>query len=147
MADSSGTGPRVGKVDHLGVAVKSLDEALKFYRDFLGLAVGGVEEVASQRVKLAFLTVGETRIELLEPTSPDGAVAKFIETRGEGLQHVALEVSDIVQTLDAAKAAGIRLVDETPRVGAGGHQVAFIHPKAASGVLIELVERPKERHK
>ncbi len=131
------------RIDHLGIAVRSIDQALGFYRDTLGLAVDHVETVAEQKVKAAMLPVGESRLELMEPTDPTGAVGKFLETRGEGLQHVAIGVDDIEAALARAREHGARLIDETPRVGAGGALVAFIHPKSSFGVLIELVQRGK----
>ena len=130
------------KIDHLGIAVKSLDERLAFWRDGLGLAVSGVEEIASERVKVAFLEVGQSRIELLEPTDPDSVVARFMARRGEGLHHVCIAVPDLAVALARLKAQGARLIDEVPRVGAGGSRVAFVHPEAAGGVLIELKEKP-----
>lgn len=132
----------IEKIDHLGIAVRSIDEALKVYRDVLGIPVKEIEEMPNQ--KLAMLPVGASAVELLEATSPDAAVAKFIESRGEGLHHMAFRVDDIDKALADAKAAGLRLIDETPRTGAGGSRIAFLHPKSACGVLIELVERKTE---
>jgi methylmalonyl-CoA epimerase len=132
----------IEKIDHLGIAVRSIDEALKVYRDVLGISVKEIEEMPNQ--KLAMLPVGASAVELLEATSPDAAVAKFIESRGEGLHHMAFRVDDIDKALADAKAAGLRLIDETPRTGAGGSRIAFLHPKSACGVLIELVERKTE---
>jgi len=128
------------KLDHLGVAVKSLDEALRFYRDLLGLEVTAVEEVPSEKVRLAMLPVGDTRIELLEATSEDSAVARFIAKRGEGLHHVSLRVPDLAAAVARLKAAGARLVSEQPGTGARGHRYVFVHPQSAGGVLLELVE-------
>ncbi len=132
----------IKKIAHLGVAVKDLEAALRFYADVLGLESSGEEEVPSQKVKTAFLPVGDTTIELLQSTDPDGPIAKAIEKRGEGIHHIAYEVEDIEAALADLKAKGVRLIDETPRPGAHGTSVAFIHPKAGLGVLIELCEYP-----
>ncbi|HEX8142659.1 MAG TPA: methylmalonyl-CoA epimerase [Pyrinomonadaceae bacterium] len=128
------------KIDHLGIATRGLTEALVFWRDALGLEVVETEEVTEQGVRVAMLPIGETRVELLEPTSDDSPVSKFLEKRGAGLHHVAVRVDDIRATLAQLKAKGLRLIDETPRIGAGGCLVAFIHPSSAQGVLLELVE-------
>jgi len=131
----------IKKVDHIGIAVKSIEEARKFYEEVLGLKVTGIEEVEEQKVKTAFIPVGESEIELLESTSEDGPVAKFIEKRGEGIHHIALQVDDIEKVLEKLKERGIVLIDEVPRYGAGGAKIAFVHPKSANGVLLELCER------
>lgn len=131
----------IEKIDHIGVAVKNLDETLKVYTEILGLKTAGVEEIEDQKVKVAFIPIGESEIELLESTDPEGSIAKFIEKRGEGIQHIALKVNDLEKTLEDLKAKGIRLIDEKPRNGAGGAKIAFIHPKATRGILIELCER------
>lgn len=128
------------KIEHIGIATPSLDDALKFWRDALGLEVVETEEVAEQRVRVAMLPVGEPRIELLEPTGADSPVAKFLEKRGPGIHHVAVRVDNINEALARLKGKGARLIDERPRVGAGGCLVAFIHPSSAGGVLLELVE-------
>lgn len=128
-------------VDHIGIAVRSIDEALSFWQNTLGIECTGVEEVAEQRVKTAFLPVGDTEIELLEATSEDSPVAKFIEKKGEGIHHLALRVDDLEAALAELKEKGIRLIDETPRYGAGGARIAFVHPKATGGILLELSER------
>jgi len=125
-------------LDHIGIAVRDLETALTFYRDVLGLEVGAVEEVPSQRVKAQFLPVGEAALELLEATSSDSPIARFIDRRGPGVHHITLKVDDIGQALEHLRARGVRLVDDTPRPGAGGSLVAFIHPSAAGGVLVEL---------
>jgi len=125
-------------LDHIGIAVANLDEALAFYRDALGLEIEPAEEVASQRVRAHFVPVGGTALELLEGTAPDSPISKFVEKRGPGLHHITLRVDDIHAALAALKARGARLIDETPRPGAHGALVAFIHPSAAHGVLIEL---------
>lgn len=131
----------IQKIDHLGIAVKSIDAAMKVYTDILGLKVIGIETVEEQKVKTAFIPVGESKIELLESTSPDGPIAKFIEKRGEGIQHIALRVDNLEAKLKELKEKGVRLIDEKPRIGAGGAKIAFIHPKDTKGVLIELCER------
>jgi len=127
------------KIDHIGGAVSSIDDAVKLYRDGLGLKIGEIETVEAERVKVVMIAVGESRIELLEPTGSEGAIAKYIEKRGEGMHHLALEVSDIQGMLKVLKEKGVPLIDTEPRIGAGGARVAFLHPKAAK-VLIELVE-------
>jgi methylmalonyl-CoA epimerase len=129
----------MSQIDHLGIAVKSLAEAKKFYQK-LGLQVMPEETVESEQVRLAMVPVGESRIELLEPTSPDSAIAKFLDKRGEGLHHVALHVDDLSGTVERLKASGTRLVSDEIKVGAGGHLYVFVHPSSAGGVLLELVE-------
>jgi methylmalonyl-CoA/ethylmalonyl-CoA epimerase len=128
------------KLEHIGIATRSLDDALHFWRDALGLEVGHAEIVEEQKVRVAMLPVGEPRIELLEPTSSDSPVAKFLEKRGAGIHHIAVRVDDIRATLLRLKESGARLIDESPRAGAGGCLVAFVHPSSAGGVLLELVE-------
>ena len=128
-------------VDHIGIAVRSIDEALSFWQKSLGIQCTGIEEVAEQKVKTAFLPVGATEIELLEATADDSPVAKFIEKKGEGIHHLALRVDDLDAALAELKAPGMRLIDETPRYGAGGARIAFVHPKATGGILLELSER------
>ena len=130
-------------LDHIGIAVRNLDEALAFYRDALGLDVGGLEEVPSEHVRARFLPVGEAALELLEATSGESAVARSIERRGPGIHHITLRVDDLAAALADLRDRGVRLVDEHPRPGAGGSLVAFIHPSAAQGVLIELKEAPR----
>ncbi len=129
----------INKIDHIGIAVKNLDEAVDLYKK-LGFEVKEIEEVPEQKVKVAMLPVGESKIELLEATSEDSPIAKFIERRGEGVHHIAINVSDIEKALQNAKEKGLQLIDEKPRIGAGGKKVAFIHPKSTKGVLLELVE-------
>ncbi|MDD3705664.1 MAG: methylmalonyl-CoA epimerase [Clostridiaceae bacterium] len=131
----------VRKVDHIGIAVSNLDEAVKLYQDVLGLELHGTEVVPEQKVRVAFLPVGDTEIELLESTSPEGPIAKFIEAKGQGVQHIAFKVDSIESALEEMKIKGIRLIDEKPRYGAGGAKIAFLHPKSTNGVLIELCER------
>jgi methylmalonyl-CoA/ethylmalonyl-CoA epimerase len=128
------------KISHIGIAVASIEEASPFYRDVLGMEFEGTEVVAEQKVKVAFFAVGESRIELLEPTADDSPVAKFLEKNGPGVHHVAYEVADLEQRLTALKAEGVRLVDESPRTGAHSTRIAFLHPKASGGVLTELCE-------
>jgi methylmalonyl-CoA/ethylmalonyl-CoA epimerase len=128
------------KIEHIGIATRELDDALSFWRDALGLEVVHTEIVEEQGVRVAMLPIGEPRIELLEPTSDDSPVAKFIEKRGAGIHHIAVRVDDLRAMLRRLKESGVRLIDETPRVGAGGCLVAFVHPSSANGVLLELVE-------
>lgn len=128
------------KIDHLGIATTNIDGALAFWRDTLGLELADAEEVAEQKVRVAMLPIGDTRFELLEATSPESPIAKFLEKRGPGLHHVAVRVHDIRETLASLKAKGARLIDETPRAGAGGCLVAFVHPSSTGGVLLELVQ-------
>ncbi|MGX1981757.1 methylmalonyl-CoA epimerase [Thermolongibacillus altinsuensis] len=131
----------VKKIDHVGIAVKSLDEALPFYVETLGLECLGIEVVESEKVRVAFLKIGEAKIELLEPTAEDSPIAAFIEKRGEGIHHIALGVDDIQARIDELKANGIRMIHDQPKRGAGGANIAFMHPKSAHGVLYELCER------
>ncbi len=129
------------KLDHIGIAVSDLAESVKFYTDMLGMELHGTEMVEEQKVKTAFLPLGETEIELLESTAPDGPIGKFIEARGQGIQHIAFRVHDLESALAELKAKGLRLIDEKPRYGAGGAKIAFLHPKSTNGVLIELCQR------
>lgn len=128
------------KVDHIGIATRQIDVALALWRDALGLQVDFTEEVKEQGVRVAMLPIGETHIELLEPLSENSPVGKFLEKRGPGIHHVAIQVTDIRATLALLKEKGTRLIDETPRTGAGGCLVAFVHPASANGVLLELVQ-------
>ena len=132
---------RATVVDHVGIAVKSIEGALKFWEGTLGIMCTGVEEVAEQKVKTAFLPIKDTEIELLEPTADDSPVAKFIEKKGEGIHHLAIRVDDLDKALEKLKAQGVRLIDEKPRKGAGGARIAFLHPAATGGILLELSER------
>ena len=132
---------KVTKLDHIGIAVKNMDEALAFYRDTLGISSVGEEVIEEQNVKVAFLPLGDTELELLESTSPDGPVAKFIEKRGEGIQHIALRVENIEEALNELKEKDFRLIDQQPRYGAGNAKIAFLHPKATGGILLEISER------
>lgn len=129
------------KVDHIGIAVKDLEQAKKFYTEVLGMTVMGEETVEQQKVKVCFIPCGDSEVELLESTSPEGPIAKFIEKNGEGVQHIALRVDNIEAAIADLKAKGVRMIDETPRYGAGGAQIAFVHPKATGGILLELSER------
>lgn len=130
------------KIDHIGIAVRALDERLPFWRDALGLELGGTERVASERVEVAFLHAGDARIELLQPTEPDSAIGRFLERKGEGINHLTLRVDDIEAALQRLRSRGVEVVGEAPRPGAAGSRVAFLHPKSCGGVLLELVERP-----
>ena len=134
----------IDKLDHIGIAVKSIEEGLKYYRDVLGMEYLGEEEVTEQKVRVAFLKLGESRIELLEPTSSDSPVAKFLEKRGAGIHHIAVLVDDIEAALSDHRKAGTRLIDEMPRVGAHNMLIAFVHPKSTGGVLLELCQHPPE---
>lgn len=129
------------KIDHIGIATRQIDEALALWRDALGLQVDFTEEVTEQGVRVAMLPIGETHIELLEPLSEDSPVGRFLEKRGPGIHHVAIKVADIRASLAQLKEKGTRLIDETPRRGAGGSLVAFVHPASANGVLLELVQQ------
>jgi methylmalonyl-CoA/ethylmalonyl-CoA epimerase len=130
----------IRKIQHIGVAVRSLSEAIPFYRDVLGLAFLGIEEVAEQKVRTAVFRVGESTIEVLESTSPDGPVGKFLEKNGEGIHHLCLRVDDAAAALAHAKERGIRLIDETPRTGVHGMKIGFLHPKSTFGVLTEFAQ-------
>lgn len=132
---------QVLRVDHIGIAVKDMEQAKKFYTDVLGMATMGEEVIEQQKVKVCFIPCGDSEVELLESTSPDGPVAKFIEKNGEGIQHLALRVDNLEAALTDLKEQGVRLIDETPRYGAGGASIAFVHPKATGGILLELSER------
>ncbi|MCF8222092.1 MAG: methylmalonyl-CoA epimerase [Bacteroidales bacterium] len=127
-------------IEHIGIAVKSLDDAIPFYEDVLGLKCYSIEEVKDQKVKTAFFKVGQTKIELLESTDPEGPVAKFIDKRGQGIHHMAFSVSGIKEKLERAEEKGVRLIDSKPRKGAEGLDIAFLHPKSTFGVLTELCE-------
>ena len=131
----------IKKVDHIGIAVRSLHEALPFYTEILQLPLLGIEEVESEKVKVAFIKAGESKIELLEPTSDDSAIAKHIEKRGEGIHHIALGVDSIQDRINEIKEKGIRMIQDVPKEGAGGALVAFMHPKSTGRVLVELCEK------
>ncbi len=129
------------KIDHIGIAVKSIDKALEFYNKQMGLNCEGTEYIKTQEVRVAFLPIGDSEIELLEPTGEKSAVTRFIEKRGEGIHHIAFRVSNVEEEIERLKGLGIQFIDETPSYGAGGASIAFIHPKSTGGVLVELCER------
>ncbi|MDQ0197392.1 methylmalonyl-CoA epimerase [Neobacillus ginsengisoli] len=131
----------IKKVDHIGIAVRSFEKTLSFYTEVLNLPLLGIEEVASEKLRVAFLQAGETKLELLEPLSEESTVAKFIEKRGEGIHHIALGVESIEERIKEIKEKGIQMIHDQPKPGAGGTHVAFMHPKSASGVLFELCEK------
>lgn len=130
-------------IEHIGIAVKNLTEAIKFYEEVLGLKCYAVEEVADQKVKTAFFMIGQTKIELLESTSPEGPIAKFIDKKGEGIHHIAFAVDELKDTLDELKSKNVTLIDSEGRKGAEGLNIAFVHPKSTFGVLTEFCEKPK----
>ncbi len=130
-------------IEHIGIAVKSLETAIPVYEKLFGLSCYAIEEVAEQKVKTAFFKVGQTKIELLESTDPEGPIGKFLEKKGEGVHHIAFAVDGLAETLTEMDAAGVKLVDKTPRKGAEGLNIAFIHPKETIGVLTELCEKPE----
>ncbi len=130
----------ISHIEHLGIAVKSLEDAIPFWENMLGLKCYNIEEVADQKVRTAFFKVGGTKIELLEPTSEESTIAKFIENRGEGVHHIAYAVNNIEGALEELEGKGVRLIDKTPRGGAEGLTIAFLHPKSTGGVLTELCE-------
>jgi methylmalonyl-CoA/ethylmalonyl-CoA epimerase len=132
---------KILKIDHLGIAVNSIEEGQSFWQQVLGLDFEGTETVEEQKVTTAFFPVGESEVELLASTAPDGPVAKYIEKKGPGIQHVAFRVENIEEALEELKAKGVKLIDQNPRKGAGGAKIAFLHPKATNGVLVELCER------
>lgn len=136
---------KLSHIEHLGIAVKSIADSLPYYENILGLKCYAIEEVADQKVKTAFFKVGDTKIELLEPTSDKSAVAKFIEKRGEGIHHIAFAVADgVANALNEVAEKGVRLIDQAPRRGAEGLDIAFLHPKSTCGVLTELCEKPEK---
>jgi methylmalonyl-CoA/ethylmalonyl-CoA epimerase len=130
----------ISHIEHIGIAVKSITDSLPYYENILGLKCYNIEEVADQKVKTAFFKVGQTKIELLEPTSDDSTIAKFIENRGEGVHHLAFAVSNVADALAEVEAKGVRLIDKAPRKGAEGLSIAFLHPKSTAGVLTELCQ-------
>ena len=134
------------KINHIGIAVQSLDATLPFYRDALGMPFHGTEEVAEQKVRVAMLGIGEAKIELLEPTSPDSPIAKYLEKNGPGIHHIAYEVADITAAIAHMQQQGARMIDEQPRNGAHGSKIAFIHPKSSNGVLTELCQTGSHEH-
>ena len=131
-------------IEHLGIAVKSLEEAIPYYENVLGLKCYAIEEVADQKVKTAFFKIGQTKLELLEPTSPESTIAAFIEKRGEGIHHLAFATDDVAACLAEAEEKGVRLIDKAPRPGAEQMMIAFVHPKSTKGVLTEFCMKKKE---
>lgn len=132
-------------IEHIGIAVKSLETAIPYYEQVLGLKCYNIEEVADQKVKTAFFKIGQTKIELLESTSPEGTIAKFIEKKGEGVHHIAFATKSVQTCLDDAAGKGVQLIDKAPRKGAEGLNIAFLHPKSTMGVLTEICENPNEK--
>jgi len=132
---------KVLKIDHIGVAVNSIDETKRFWADVLGLKFEGSEVVEEQKVTTAFFPVGDSEVELLESTAPDGPIARYLGKKGEGIQHIAFRVENVDKALEELKEKGIKLIDEKPRKGAGGAKIAFLHPRSTHGVLVELCER------
>ena len=135
----------ISHIEHIGIAVKSLDQAIPYYEKVLGLKCYSIEEVADQKVKTAFFMVGQTKIELLESTDPEGTIAKFIEKKGEGVHHIAFAVDSVADALAEATEKGVQLIDKAPRKGAEGLNIAFVHPKSTFGVLTEFCEDPKKK--
>ena len=131
----------ISHIEHLGIAVKSIKEQLPYYEQVLGLKCYHMEEVADQQVKTAFFKIGQTKIELLEPTSEDSTIAKFIEKRGEGIHHIAFAVPNVQNVLNEMEAKGVQLIDKNPRKGAEGLSIAFLHPKSTHGILTELCDK------
>lgn len=129
------------RIDHIGIAVKDIEVAKKFYTDILGMSAMGEETVEAQKVKVCFIPCGDSEIELLESTAADGPIAKFIEAKGEGIQHIAIRVENIESAIAELKAKNVRMIDEQPRYGAGGAKIAFVHPKSTGGILLEITER------
>jgi methylmalonyl-CoA/ethylmalonyl-CoA epimerase len=134
----------IKKIDHIGIAVSSIENSLPFYTNILKLQLEGIEEVESENVKVAFITIGESKLELLEPLSPESPIAKFIEKRGEGIHHIALGLSSIEARIQDMKENGIRMLADEPKLGAGGAKIAFMHPKSTGSVLYELCEKPSK---
>lgn len=135
----------ISHIEHLGIAVKSIEESLPYYEGVLGLKCYNIEVVEDQKVKTAFFKVGQTKIELLEPTSPDSTIAKFIEKKGEGIHHIAFSVDSVAAALADAESKGVQLIDKAPRAGAEGLNIAFLHPKSTCGVLTEFCEHPSNK--
>ena len=132
---------KIKHIDHIGIAVKSIEQAGKFYTEILGLKIQDIENVADQKVNVAFLPITDSELELLESTEPDGPVSKYIDAKGQGVQHIAFRVENIEEALEELKSKGVRLIDQMPRKGAGGAKIALIHPKETNGVLVEICER------
>lgn len=131
----------IQQIDHIAIAVQDIDKAARFYTEHLGLVVEGTEVVKEQKTKVAFIQVGEVRLELVQPTQDDSPVAKFLEKKGQGIHHIAVRTADIEAALEKLASEGVRLVDQKPRIGAHGAKIAFVHPKASGGVLMELCQR------
>jgi len=136
----------IRKIQHIGIAVRSLQEAVPFYRDVLGLTLLGTEEVAEQKIRAAIFRVGESTIEVIETTAPDGPVGKFLEKNGEGIHHLCFQVGDAAAALSHAKGKGVRLIDETPRQGVHGMRIGFLHPRSTFGVLTEFAQEGEGEH-
>lgn len=134
----------ISHIEHLGIAVKSIEDSLPYYEGILGLKCYNIEVVEDQKVKTAFFKVGQTKIELLEPTSPESTIAKFIEKKGEGIHHIAFSVDSVAASLAEAESKGVQLIDKAPRAGAEGLNIAFLHPKSTCGVLTEFCEHPSK---
>lgn len=134
---------KLKKIEHIGIAVENLEEAIRYWEDVMGLKCYNIEEVADQKVKTAFFKVGDTKIELLEPTTPESTIAKFIEKRGEGIHHIAFAVDSVADALADVKSKGVQLIDFEPRAGAEGLSIAFLHPKSTMGILTEFCEHPE----
>ena len=132
-------------IEHIGIAVKSLDESIPYYEKILGLTCYNVEEVTDQKVRTAFFMIGQTKLELLESTDPEGTISKFIEKRGEGIHHIAYAVDNVEKALEDVIDAGLQLIDKAPRKGAENLSIAFLHPKSTGGVLTELCEDPSKK--
>jgi len=133
--------PGIKRIDHIAIVVDDIQSALGFWQEALGLKLAGVEEVAEQKSVVAFLPMGESEVELVKPTTDDSGVARFLAKRGPGMHHICFEVNDLQTILDELKAKGVRLINETPTIGAGGNRIAFIHPESTQGVLVELYEK------
>jgi methylmalonyl-CoA/ethylmalonyl-CoA epimerase len=134
--------PKVKRIDHIAILVEDLDTTLSFWQDALGLELQGIQDVPAEQAQIAFLPAGDSEVELVKPTTSDSGLARFLEKRGPGMHHICLEVEDIEGMLAKLKSAGIQLINEEPRVGHGGRKYAFVHPKSASGVMVELYEYP-----
>jgi methylmalonyl-CoA/ethylmalonyl-CoA epimerase len=135
----------IKKINHIAIAVDNLEDAAQFYQNVLGLTLSGVEIVEAQKTRVGFFEIGESNIELVQPSAPDSPLTKFLETKGPGIHHICLEVDDIEKEIKAYLEKGAKMVDQTPRPGAHNSRVAFIHPKSANGVLVELVELPRRK--
>lgn len=137
---------KLNNIEHIGIAVKSIEEALKYWEGILGLTCYSIEEVPDQKVKTAFLMIGQIKIELLESTDPEGTIARFIDKKGEGIHHIAYAVENAEDTLEELNGKGVQLIDKTPRKGAEGLKIAFLHPRSTEGILTEICENPKNNN-